>query len=53
MSTPRNPLPARKESVRTHEAIGRLQDHLDYGTPFPDALAQFVKALRIPREEAP
>jgi hypothetical protein len=25
----------------------------DHGTPFPDALAQFVKALGIPREEAP
>jgi hypothetical protein len=25
----------------------------DHGTPFPHALAQFVQALAMPREEAP
>jgi hypothetical protein len=54
MSTPRNPSPTRKESVRTH--LKRLAGYnitFDHGTPFPNTLAQFVKTLEIPREEAP
>ncbi|KAF3032096.1 hypothetical protein E8E12_000463 [Didymella heteroderae] len=54
MSTPRNPSPTRKESVRTH--LKRLAGYnitFDHGTPFPNALAQFVKTLEIPREETP
>jgi hypothetical protein len=50
---PRNPSPMRKESVRTH--LKRLAGYnitFDHGTPFPNALAQFVKTLELPREEA-
>ena len=54
MSTPRNPSPARKESARTHmKRLAGYNISFDHGTPYPDALAQFVKALGIPCEEAP
>jgi hypothetical protein len=53
MSMPRNPSPMRKESVRTH--LKRLAGYnitFDHGTPFLNALAQIVKTLELPREEA-
>ncbi|RMZ67739.1 hypothetical protein GMOD_00010116 [Pyrenophora seminiperda CCB06] len=54
MSTPRNPSPARKESARTHmKRLAGYNITFDHGTPYLDALAQFVKALGVPCEEAP
>jgi hypothetical protein len=52
MSTPWNPSPTRKELARTH--LKRLAGYnitFDCDTPFPDALAQFVEALGLPRKD--
>jgi hypothetical protein len=53
MSIPHIPSPTAIESVKTH--MKRLAHNIpfDCGTTYPDALAQFVEALGLPREEAP